>query len=137
MLFAADAVGLSPSLLITGIVGLSSAVGIMWKVLTTQQIRVETRLSDKLEKCETKHESQHGDMLKLTGRVNKLEGMFEGHRQAREDLKGLSDYVLEHIHKESDSHDSASHRRNHQPVGDIPDDRTGSVRFDSMGPIRR
>jgi|TARA_R110002096_G_scaffold55026_13_gene141635 dTDP-4-amino-4,6-dideoxygalactose transaminase len=48
----------------------------------------------KLDLCQTEHKAKDIWALDIQGRMGNLEGMMEGHKQARTDMKGLSNSIL-------------------------------------------
>lgn len=102
--FATDAVAVSPGTIIAGLVAiistLAGSVGLLHRNQTARADKTEERLTHKLDECEHKHESATTQMMKIEGELGLLKGRMEGHAQAREDLRGLSDYVIQHLHKE-------------------------------------
>ena len=61
---------------------LSGAVGALWR----EQVRRSKQTSDKLEKCEDKHEQTQGLVVELSSRVGRLEGLNEGKAEGVEEL---------------------------------------------------
>ena len=73
---------------------LTGAVVFLWKSMHSYLTTSEKRLNKKLAECETKHEERDMWAVNMSEKVGKLEGLMEGHKQAREDLKKLSDQVI-------------------------------------------
>jgi hypothetical protein len=87
------------------ILTLVGAVGIMWTIVQSKSKSVEKRLSEQIEfgkeaveeskaalkECYDSNHLKDESLLSLTGRVGKLEGRLEGHEQAREDIKEMSE----------------------------------------------
>jgi len=89
------------------VVALSGAVTVLWKAVykqmndtQTQLIESKTELTAKLDQCEEKHHEQNLWAVAMSEKVGKLEGMMEGHNQAREDLKELSNNVIALLKKD-------------------------------------
>ena len=57
---------------------LCAVIGTLWKVLNTQSINVEKRLTTKLDQCELKHEDVTNTLLKMASEVGELRGRQEG-----------------------------------------------------------
>jgi hypothetical protein len=57
---------------------LCAVIGTLWKVLNTQSINVEKRLTTKLDECEKKHEDVTNTLLKMSAEVGELRGRQEG-----------------------------------------------------------
>jgi len=79
------------------IVSLSGAIAVLWKAMHHQMIKTEKRISLKLEDCEKRHVERDKWTVEMSEKVGKLEGLMEGHRQAREDLRNLSVKVADLI----------------------------------------
>jgi hypothetical protein len=81
------------------VIGLTGAVGALWKSLRATASRTEKDL----EQCRAEHKERDAQLLGLTEKVGHLEGMMEGHAQARADLRQLSDLVIHKIERIPDA----------------------------------
>jgi hypothetical protein len=79
------------------IMSLSGAIAVLWRAMHHQMLKTEKRISVKLNDCEDRHVERDKWSVEMSEKVGKLEGLMEGHRQAREDLKELSAKVAELI----------------------------------------
>jgi len=79
------------------IMSLSGAIAVLWRAMHHQMVKTEKRISVKLKDCEDRHVERDKWSVEMSEKVGKLEGLMEGHRQAREDLKELSAKVAELI----------------------------------------
>ena len=93
--------------LVSAVVVLGGAVAALWRHSLRKTEDTERRLKTALDKCEVGHretadkrEQDQEVMRELTGKVGKLEGLYQGHEQARKDLRGLNDHVLALLNKE-------------------------------------
>lgn len=74
--------------------GLAAAITVLWKSMHKQMVNTEKRVSKKLQECEDRHVDRDMWTVSMSEKVGRLEGLMEGHEQAREDLKSLSDKVV-------------------------------------------
>jgi hypothetical protein len=74
--------------------GLAAAVTVLWRSMHRQMVNTETRVCTKLKECEDRHVERDMWTVSMSEKVGRLEGLMEGHEQAREDLKSLSDKVV-------------------------------------------
>ena len=72
------------------VMSLSGAIAVLWRAMHRQMIKTEKRISSKLEDCEKRHKERDKWSVEMSEKVGKLEGLMEGHKQAREDLRNLS-----------------------------------------------
>lgn len=83
----------------TPVVGsLAAAVAVLWRSMHKQMTFTEKRLNKKLQECEDRHIDRDMWAVAMSEKVGRLEGLMEGHNQAREDLQSLSDKVAGLIH---------------------------------------
>ena len=70
-------VELSEIITIAGIItaSLVGAIGILWKMLMAHMTDKLNKTEEKLEECETKHEQANQNIIDLSGRLGKLEGL--------------------------------------------------------------
>ena len=79
------------------VMSLSGAIAVLWKAMHHQMIKTEKRISVKLKDCEDRHVERDKWSVEMAEKVGKLEGLMEGHKQAREDLRNLSVKVADLI----------------------------------------
>ena len=82
------------------VVSLSGAVAVLWKAMHSQMVKTEKRISVKLNDCESRHVERDKWSVEMSEKVGRLEGLMEGHRQAREDLRDLSSRVVDILHRD-------------------------------------
>lgn len=69
---------------------LLTVVGTLAKVLHAQNKEIEKRLTLKLDESEERRESQAEKLLEVSTGLGELKGQLEGHKQAREDITGIT-----------------------------------------------
>ena len=79
---------------------MAGALAVLWRAMHRQMIATERRVSKKLKDCEDRHVERDLWALSMSEKIGRLEGLMEGHDQAREDLRDLSSKVIEIIHKQ-------------------------------------
>lgn len=81
-------------------VTLVGTVTALWKVIHTSMKTTEERLTGKLDECESKHEEANRQIIDLTEKVGRVEGIVEGFNMARSEIRGLSEAVLERLNSD-------------------------------------
>ena len=74
--------------------GLAAAITVLWRSMHRQMVSTEKNISKKLQECEDRHVERDMWAVSMSEKVGRVEGLMEGHEQAKEDLKSLSDKVV-------------------------------------------
>jgi len=89
---------------------MTSAISVMWRSLHNNQKKIEersvaseSRLIIKLDRCEEKHIEKDLWARSITQTVGELKGKLQGHAEAREDTKVLSETAGNHLEQIADS----------------------------------
>jgi len=80
---------------------LSGAVAALWKIINKSMTKAEIReekLAAELTECNNLHRERDILQVEMASKIGKLEGLMIGHEQAREDLRSLSEVVINLIH---------------------------------------
>lgn len=88
---------IDPATLFGAMGALASAIVYLFRRLHTVATSVHNDVSEKLNKCEEKHEESNIRMIEMSEKLGRLEGRMEGYGQARADMHKLSNKVLEII----------------------------------------
>ncbi len=78
------------------VLALVTAVAYLWRRIDKKSEETETRLNDKLEECEEKHQTATSKLIEISREVGELKGEMKGIRE-------LSGKVLSEIHGRSDN----------------------------------